>query len=647
MLQIRNLTFSIGGRVLLDRVNWIIRPARRAALIGSNGAGKTTLLRILTGELQPESGNIQKSRTYKIGYLPQEEISIDSGSALEVVLMGKKEIVTIEQRIKELRAQLDNSPADAEKLIQKLSSLEQQFELLDGYALESNAKKILSGLGFGNDDYNAPISQFSGGWRMRVYLARLLLQMPDLLLLDEPTNHLDLPSLEWLEQFLLGFPGSIIIVSHDRFFIDRLAQEIYELNRGHIEHYAGNYQFYEQEKQAREALLQKKIEEQKAERERQEKFINRFRYKATKAVQVQSRIKQLEKMELIEAPSKMPKRLDFNLLVDVQSYKDVLTIREMSFRYDTNWVLENINLNIYRGEKVALVGVNGAGKTTFTKLIASQLQPQQGTVKLGQRTHIGYYAQHQVDALNVENSIYDEVKSTVATSLVPRIRDVLGIFLLSGEDVYKKIGVLSGGEKARVSLSKILLSPVNFLIMDEPTNHLDMNSKEALEKALQNYDGTLLLISHDRYFLDKLVDRVLEIKDGRIKEYLGNYSDYLRRREQETISKTEQQQNTTPATGAKKSRQQKQLEAQARQTISKKRNTLTDKITALETEIEQLESRQSELENEMANPEIYQNGDLIASLQREYAANKDHLQSNYSRWEQVQSELEELLESIQ
>jgi len=642
MLQIQNLHYAIADRQLLSDICWIIQPGKRVALIGPNGAGKTTLLRIINGEIQHHHGTILKPKRYRIGYLPQEETAIGRGSILEIALEGQKEILELEKRITELRLLLDGNTTPNEETLNKLGNLEHQYEILGGYTIEFTARKILAGLGFSEQDFRVDLNEFSGGWRMRVFLARLLLQNPDLLLLDEPTNHLDLPSLEWLESYLLNFAGSIVIVSHDRYFIDRLAQEIYELDHGKLEHYAGNYHFFEVEKQKRIELLYKKWEEQQAVRERQERFINRFRYKATKAVQVQSRIKQLEKLEQIELPAPPPRRPAFQISVDAHSYKHVLKIEDMSFRYDKDWVLQQLHLNIYRGEKISLVGVNGAGKTTLTKIIAGQLTAQEGTVQLGKRCMIGYYAQHQIDALNLEATVYDEVASTVASSHAPKIRDVLGIFQLSGDEVFKKIGVLSGGEKARVSLAKILLSPVNFLIMDEPTNHLDVASKEALEKALAQYDGTLLLISHDRYFLDKLVHRVIELKNSKLKEYHGNYTDYLNRRDQEQEMKAINEQKKQPAHG-KKTKERRQLEAQARQAISKERNRLQNEIKLLEKQIAESEKAQAEIEEQLSKPETYQDGVLAARLQKDYAAVKQHLQSSYEQWEKVQIELEDVL----
>lgn len=648
MLQIRNLYYSIGERQLLRGVDWIIQPGKRAALIGPNGAGKTTLLKIINHEIEYLSGSIIKPKEYRIGHLPQEEISLEGRSVLQTVRDGQEEVIHLERQITRLHKALDavdSTNADQKNLLKQLGTLEHHYEALGGYHLESAAKNILSGLGFCETDFSRPLAEFSGGWRMRVYLALLLLRQPDLLLLDEPTNHLDIPSLEWLEQYLLSFKGSIVIVSHDRFFIDRLAQEIVELDRGLLVHYSGNYHFYEIKKEQREALLLKKWKEQQAERARQERFINRFRYKNTKAAQVQSRIKQLAKMETIE-PAPPPPRIDFNLKVETPSYKDVLTIRDMAFKYDSQWVFRNINLNLYRGDRVCLIGPNGAGKTTLTRLIAGQLEAQEGSVQTGNRTFIGYYAQHQVDTLHLEATIYEEISSTVATSLVPRIRDVLGLFQLKGEDVFKKIKVLSGGEKARVSLAKILLSPVNFLIMDEPTNHLDKISREALEHALSRYDGTLLLISHDRYFLDKLVNRVVELRNGQIIEYHGNYSYYLEKRDTLSVNTQPQAAVTPPAPEGikgKKTKEQKRLEAEARQAISKDLNRLKNQVAALEDKISELETAKDHLETRMAQPETYQDSQLAVSLQKEYASVNKDLQHYTGQWEKAQTALDQLL----
>lgn len=646
MLQIQQLSYAIGDRQLLNAVDWIIQPGKRIALVGPNGAGKTTMLRILSGEIEDHHGQIVKPRDYKIGYLPQEEAAHGSGTILQIVLKGQKEALAIEQRLAQLHDELNAPHANHDVLLKEIGNLEHRYDALDGYRLEASAKSILAGLGFAENDFHRPLPEFSGGWRMRVHLARLLLQKPDLLLLDEPTNHLDIPSLEWLENYLLKFEGSVVIVSHDRFFIDRLAEAIYELDRGKLDFYAGNYHFYEREKIERVELLWKKWEEQQAERDKQEKFISRFRYKATKAKQVQSRVKQLEKMEVIEMPPPPRKQISFQIRVDVPSYKDVLHIEKLSFRYETEWVLHNSSLHLYRGEKVAMVGVNGAGKTTLTRLIAKELTPQEGAVTVGERVKIGYYAQHQVEALNLNATVYDEVFSTAADSHRPRVRDILGMFQFSGDDVYKKVGVLSGGEKARVSLTKILLSPVNFLIMDEPTNHLDVMSKEALEQALTNYDGTLILISHDRYFLDKIVGRVIELKEKRLSEFAGNYSYYLQKRDAEPDVFAPHHATQHPvvvASDGRKSKEQKRSDAETRQAGSKERNRLKRAVSDAEKQIEKGEARKHQIELDMSNPLTYADKEKIVLLQREYATLKKELEDAYRRWEEAQFELESFL----
>lgn len=651
MLQIQNLNYSIGDRELLKNVEWTIRPGKKAALIGRNGVGKTTLLRILAGELEYDSGTMLHAKDYRIGYLPQEEKATESGPILAVVQRGNQELLKLEKEIKEIHQRLENGESDNSSLLNKLGVMEEQFTARGGYRMESDAKAILTGLGFNPADLHNPMSTFSGGWRMRVHLARLLLQQPDLLLLDEPTNHLDLESMIWLEQYLKTFEGSMVFISHDRSFIDRLAEEIYELDRGRFTFYAGNYSFYEKKKAEDEELLLKKIEEQRIERERIQRFIDRFRYKASKASQVQSRVKQLEKMEMLEIPPP-PVDISFNIQVETQSYKHVLSVKNLSFRYEEPWVLQDVSIDLYRGEKVALVGINGAGKTTLTRLISSELQPEKGHVEIGERVSLGYYAQHQIDALKLESTIFEEVEETAADAHRPRLRDILGVFQLSGDDVNKPVRVLSGGEKARVSLAKILLSPVNFLIMDEPTNHLDMQSQDALEKALNAYDGTLLLISHDRYFLDKLVTRVIEIRDGGVSIFEGNYSDYYERRlkkdSQVTVAADEQpKKESADSSQQRKSKEQKRLEAEARQAISKKRSTLQKEIDGCEASIMTLEEEKEELEAQMADPATYQDGEKAKALQKRHGEVQKELTETMQRWEEAQLELEELLSNLE
>ncbi|MHB2151050.1 ribosomal protection-like ABC-F family protein [Calditrichota bacterium LG25] len=653
MLQINDLSYEIGERKLLNNVSFTVHPGQKIGLIGPNGAGKTTLLRILAGELKPLSGSILTPRGYKIGYLPQEQVAFGVGSLLGAVLEGHAEIQQMEMQIHEIQSQLTGNDAHNARLLKKLGELQDRFSLLGGYELESEAKKILMGLGFKESDFFRPLKEFSGGWRMRAYLAKILLIKPDLLLLDEPTNHLDLPSLEWIEGFLKTFTGSLIIISHDRYFLDRLAQIIAELQHGQLTLYHGNYHFYEQEKAKRQEQLVKQWEEQQAEIQRIQRFIDRFRYKATKAAQVQSRIKKLEKLERIELPEE-DKFIRFKIRAAVQSYKDVLQIENLFFRYLENqpWIFQGVDFRLYRGQKIALVGPNGVGKTTFTRLITGELKPTQGKIQAGQRVKISYYAQHQVDALNLDSTVMEAVQQSAAPEFSGKERDILGIFGLSGDAVEKPIKVLSGGEKARVSLAKILLSPANFLIMDEPTNHLDLKSREALEFALNDYDGTLLLISHDRYFLDKLVQKVVEIKDGKLYEYEGNYSDYLRLKEVRVFigakekSAAEQKSESKKNVG-RKSKEQKRQEAEARQKISRQRKKLAAEIEQLENQIEQAEAQKADLEKQLADPTTYQNSARAVELQKTYKQLQENLTAWETRWEEAQLALEALLAELE
>jgi ATP-binding cassette subfamily F protein 3 len=647
MLQVRNIHYSIGNRHLLASVDWNLQPEKRFALIGPNGAGKTTLLRILSGEIKPQAGTIAKPRNYTTGYLPQEEVVIGQGSVLENVLSGVPEIRELERKIHAIHADLEVNPKD-DRLLSKLGTLEQRYSDMGGYTIETSAKKILSGLGFEENQFHSDFAELSGGWCMRIYMARLLLQNPDLLLLDEPTNHLDIPSLEWLEQYLLNYKGSIVIVSHDRFFIDRLAHEIYELDHGELTRYRGNYHYFEEQKKEKLRLLEKRWNEQAAERDRIIRFINKYRSDKKRAAQVQSRVRMLDKIEEIELP-RTSRRLDFRIQVETPGFKDVLSIENMSFRYQRDWILKNLNLHISRGDKIALIGINGTGKTTLTRLIAGELKPQKGALRLGNKILVGYYAQHQIQALHPENTVIDEVTSTAAAGLISRIRQVLGIFQFGDDEIDKKIKVLSGGEKARVSLAKILLSPFNFLIMDEPTTHLDIMAREALEEALANYNGTLLLISHDRYFLDKLVHRVIELKAGRLIEYSGNYSYYLWKRDQKPTVPEDHSDETKPKepqVSIRKTKEQRRLEAEARQEVSRERSRLQKSISKIEKELSESESRLKDQEAKLANPETYRDGTEISRLKKDYAELKLRIKDLYKSWESYRLQLEELLKSL-
>lgn len=648
MIYIKNLFYSVGDRNLLNGLDWVIKPNKRIGLIGPNGAGKTTFFKLLTKQIESTSGEILIPKGTSIGYLPQEEIQFEPKSILDIVLEGHEEITLIEDEMHSMQSRLKEKHDI--KLIEQFGKLQDRYNLLGGFQLEASAKKVLSGLGFSEESFDRSIYEFSGGWRMRVHLARLLLQKPDFLLMDEPTNHLDLHSLEWLEEYLLTFPSTIILISHDRLFLNRLANEIAELDNGRIFTYAGNYNYYEIKKKEQEEQLLKQFESQKAERERLQKFIERFRYKATKAAQVQSRVKILEKMDVIEIPEKTSK-FTFNIKADIKSFNDVLTINDISFSYDKTPLFNHFDFTVVRGEKIALVGNNGEGKTTLTKLINGNLKPLDGLLKLGQNVTIGYYAQHQTDALDINKSIFEEVEITAATSFRTRLRDILGLFRFHGDDIFKPIKVLSGGEKARVSLAKILLSPCNFLIMDEPTNHLDMASKEALEIALQGYDGTLMIISHDRYFLDRLVSRVIELKGQKLYDYPGNYSYYLEKRKLLTV--TEEAFNHVSSQGVpaenalRKKKEQKRLEAEARKSISKERSALLERIEAIELQLDETVKKKIEMDTMLSDPLTYNNPEKIKILKIEYSQLENLIINLENEWEEKHARLENLLESVQ
>jgi len=643
MLTLRHISFSFAHRDLLQGIDWTLHPGRRLALVGANGAGKTTLLRIMAAELDPDTGSVIKSRHYRVGYLPQETVVRGEGSLMQSVLAGRQDILDLETQMEALRRNPPRQEGEHAQWLKRLDDLGARFSSLGGYEMETRARKILSGLGFERSWENRPLAELSGGWRMRALLARLLLTEPDLLLLDEPTNHLDLPSLEWMERFLLGFAGTMVLVSHDRFFIDRLAQEIVELENGRLNHYPGRFRKYLEMRAQRIERAHEQLRQQELERRRQERYIERFRYKATKAAQVQSRIKQLDKMEALAPPPTAVPQMDFRLTLAQTPYRDVLTIKNLGFAYTPGeWVFRGVDLQLARGDKICLVGRNGVGKTTLTRLISRDLSPQEGTVSLGRRAVTGYYAQHQVDALNLERSVYDEVGDAASLAQAPAVRSILGLFGFHGDDVFKKVKVLSGGEKARVSLARILLTGANFLIMDEPTNHLDAYARDALEKALRVFEGTLMLVSHDRYFLDGIVNRVVEIRNGRMLDYRGNYSEYLEKREEPAAEET----HSPARESANGRREQRQRQALARQAVSKERNRITAKISKLEDRIEALETRQSGLEEQLAAPDTYDQGEKVVSLQKEYARVRLELETAVSDWEASHQELDELLRDL-
>lgn len=619
MLEARNLSLSAGTKVLLRETSFRIGDKDRASLVGLNGTGKSTLLRLLSGQLREEGplydGQIMKSSSTTVGYLPQE-ISFEGDlekSALQYALEANKTLHELSEKISGMEIELsrpdqDHAGETYHKLIERFSDASHEFERLGGYRMQSEAEKILAGLGFSGADFHKKVKEFSGGWQMRLLIARLLLQNPTLLLLDEPTNHLDIDSLRWLEQYLLNYEHSYLIVSHDRFFLDKLTTKTLEIAFQEITEYKGNYSYYEKEKAERYTLMMSRYENDMKKMADLKAFVDRFRYKATKARQAQSRLRQMQKLEEeLQAPEEDLSQISFSFPKARPSGREVLRLEVVSKSFklpdgSTKSVLKDIDLEIMRGDRIAIVGSNGAGKTTFCRILADEIDFE-GRRQTGHHVSMNYFAQHQTDNLSPEKSVLQEMMDAAPTSEAQRrVRDILGCFLFSGDAVEKKTAILSGGEKSRVALAKILLQASNLLIMDEPTNHLDMRSKEMLIDSLENYDGTLLIVSHDRYFLDSLVNKVFEIKDGRIQVYLGTYAEYLEKAEKAWEEEKKQQAETlVRQEAARKTAASKPSEKKP--TVPKANRK---KIAAIEKEIQRLEESKKQHEAMMSQPSFYE-----------------------------------------
>ncbi|WP_010662965.1 ribosomal protection-like ABC-F family protein [Marinilabilia salmonicolor] len=645
MVSVNQLTLDFGTFLLFENVSFLINPRDRIGLVGKNGAGKTTLLKVITGAQEPTSGEVTMPRDFSVGYLPQVMKHDDRFSVFEETEQAFSEIKKLEKQIEELTHAIhqreDYHSDEYLSLIDRLTEATERFNMFGGHDYRSRIEVTLKGLGFKPSDFQRPTSEFSGGWRMRIELAKILLRKPDLFLLDEPTNHLDIESITWLEDFLKNYSGAVVLISHDKAFLDNVTTRTIEISLGKIYDYKASYsQFVTLRHERREQQMaayrnqQKKIEDT-------EQFIERFRYKATKAVQVQSRIKQLEKMDRIEVDEFDNSKLNIKFPPAPHSGKIVVSGKHVSKSYGDLLVLDDIDFDIERGEKVAFVGKNGEGKTTLARIIMQELQ-HKGTVKLGHQVKIGYFAQNQAERLDENLTVFETVDNVAAGDIRTKVRDLLGAFLFSGEEVDKKVSVLSGGERTRLAMVMLLLEPVNFLVLDEPTNHLDMRSKDILKQALNDFEGSVLVVSHDREFLDGLVDRIFEFTNKKTKEHLGGIYEFLRKKKMDSLQELEKvspkANKTELGSSGVSSGQSGKIAFAERKELNKRIKKAENEVSKAEEDIARLENEQEGLSAIMENPEKASDPAVFEMYQKI----EKNLDTAMEQWENAHLELEEL-----
>jgi ATP-binding cassette subfamily F protein 3 len=653
LVQLEDVTKGYGGQELFAHVNWRIENGARIGLVGPNGAGKTTLCRILVGLEEPDAGRVHRARDATVGYLPQEVGGQRVGSVLTEALSGFESLWRLEAEMEATAATLATAPDEA--LTLRYGELQHRFEAQGGYLLEARARAILSGLGFGADAIHRPLAEFSGGWRMRAALARLLLLRPALLLLDEPTNHLDLESLAWLEDFLAGYDGTVVVVSHDRYFLNRMVSSIAELGSAGLTLYPGNYDDYLVEREARRALVEAQARNQAKRIAEIERFIERFRYKATKARQVQSRIKMLDRLERIEVGPDA-RRIHFAFPQPPRTGRRVASLQAIHKAYGEHVVYAGVNFDLERGDRVALVGVNGAGKSTLLRILAGVLPFERGERTLGSHVAAHYYAQHQLDALDATRTVLEELEAVAPEAGHTRLRSILGAFLFSGDAVAKRVSVLSGGEKARLALAKMLVRPAALLCLDEPTNHLDLASREVLESALAAFPGTLVFISHDRYFINQIATKILEVADGRLTTYLGDYDEYLEAKarfgqaaaEQERVAGPQSSREAAPGGPSGRSDARSSASGAPGQRggrrpgkagVSREVRELRRRLGEVETQIHGVEARLRELEAALADPGLYTDGERVRTLAHERRSAEEQVAWLMREWESLSESL--------
>lgn len=645
MISVQNISMHYGGNYLFKNVSFLIGAKDRIGLTGKNGAGKTTLLRIIAGTESPESGSIEKPNDFVIGFLPQEKTLKNTLSVIEETKKAFVDVNNIKKKIESLTKQLtsrtDYHSEEYADIAQKLHDANERFILFEGDRINQECEKVLKGLGFVSDDFNRQLNTFSGGWQMRVELAKILLQQPQLILLDEPTNHLDIESIQWLETYLSTYSGAVMMVSHDRTFLDKITTRTLDLMNKQIYDYKTNYSDYLVKRSELIETQKATLENQQAEIQNIERFIERFRYKSSKAKQVQSKIKLLNKMDIVEVDKIDTSSIRFLFQPAPSSGRVVLDLENVSKSYGDHKVLSNIDLTIERGDFVAFIGKNGEGKSTMAKIITGEIDFV-GKKTIGHNVQIGYFAQNQNELLDPELTVYDTISNVAVGDIRQKIRPLLGSFLFGNDDIEKKVKVLSGGEKTRLSLIKLLLNPYNFLILDEPTNHLDMTSKDILKNALLHYDGTAVIISHDRDFLQGLTNKVVEFKNKKIKTYLGDIFDFLEYRKIESLKELEKQTKKAESGAVKEDSEQK-IAYQNRKEFERNVRKIENAILKIEQEIDSLENQISETENNLADPQKQGNQEYITKQYTLYKQLKSSLDENWSLWNEKHEELDMLI----
>jgi len=625
LIGLQNVTFEFGARMIVSDATWHIQPGERIGLIGYNGTGKSTLLKVLVGQLTPSKGTVEKGRDTSIGYLHQDLLSFDTSETITEVALGAFERVKeLEKEVEKLGIELEANPEDNDLLIKYTDALH-EIDILDGYNINHKAEEVLHGLGFSATDLGRPYKEFSGGWRMRVLLAKMILQQPDVLLLDEPTNHLDLPSIEWLEKYLLHYKGSVVIVSHDKFFLNKMVNKVVEVYQQQLHFYTGDYAYYEVEKEQRVDIQQRAFENQQDYIKQQEKFIERFKAKASKAAAAQSIQKRLDRMDVIEDVKIERPNIRINFAVDKTPGKVLVDLKGVGKKYPTLTILDNAFAEIERGDKIALIGANGKGKSTLLRIVAG-METFEGERVWGHNVDESFYAQHQLESLNLNNTILQEVQECGTKKTDLELRALLGCFLFGGDEVEKRIKVLSGGEKARVALTKTIISKANFLMLDEPTNHLDMVTVELLADALTKYDGSIILVSHDRFFISKTANKIWEIEDEKIIEFKGSYQEWLEWKERMAKQKAL---NPDTAKNAPKEEKKAPKQEVANPTpvtnnapidkdLQKQIQKLQKAIAQLEHNIEVLNKEKVDIELQMADPAVYSDTQKYQVVEKNY-----------------------------